>query len=154
MREIEFRGKRKDNGEWVYGYYVKLFTESLGWNGPETTDHLIYTGENECISSNFERERTHNEVAFAVDAETVGQYTGLHDKNGKKIYEGDVVMVECQSATWEAPEISCELFDVVFSEYYSAWYTKADGEDFDLLSEYADGCEILGNVYEKPPEVI
>ena len=97
MREIEFRGKRKDDGEWVYGYYVKLFTESLGWNGPETTDYLIYTGENECISSNFERGRTHNEVAFAVDPETVGQYTGETDMDGTKIYEGDVV--KCYSGS-------------------------------------------------------
>lgn len=63
MREIKFRGKRKDNGEWVYGYLTcnipLIFNDKLG--------------------------------SYTVYESTVGQYTGLKDKNGKEIYEGDKI---------------------------------------------------------------
>ena len=66
MREILFRGKRVDNGEWVYG----------------DLQH-DYNGEPRCISDYC--------GANPVDPSTVGQYTGLKDKNGKRIFEGDIV---------------------------------------------------------------
>lgn len=65
MREIKFRGKRKDNEEWIYGYYlVNQFDE-----------HVI----------------ANSKGVWMVYPETVSQFTGLKDKNGKEIYEGDVV---------------------------------------------------------------
>lgn len=69
MREIKFRGKRLDNGEWVYG--------DLHIRTP--FPHI------------------HSEIDYGkvnIDPHTVGQFTGLHDKNGKEIYEGDVVVID------------------------------------------------------------
>lgn len=130
MREVLFRGKRLDNGEWVEG---SLF---VGDNG-------------ECeICYGTPRVR----ITYHVDPATVGQYTGLKDKNGKRIFEGDVVY----------SIYSKKNYPVLFGEFgyinengdeegACGWYNEEIG--YGYKTAFADAEEwalIVGTIHDNP----
>ena len=120
MREILFRGKRADNGEWVYGY----FYEDIGSFIKERASS---------VSTN-----TH-----LVDPSTVGQYTGLTDKNGKRIFEGDVVVIEADCI----PSFMLNRYVVVWDDDQAAYKLLKDNTIYDLPM---GRMEIIGNIHDNP----
>ena len=126
MREILFRGKRIDGGGWVEG--------DLARRKSRFAPQLNTTYG---ISDAFG-------VFCAVDPETVGQYTGLTDKNGKRIFEGDIC--NCRKFECVGKIEWCE-YDASFDFYVLCGGGVYDSEN---LYDYADELEIIGNCYDNP----
>ena len=130
MREIEFRGRAIANnkhdgikvGDWVYGSFIQNTVDapSIVWGDGEQME---------------------------VDINTIGQYTGLKDKNGAtKIFEGDVISM------WYAPLSSCKGY-VHFIDGAFWFNTKEASPKEELLSAlngYGNYIEVIGNIYESP----
>ena len=141
MREIKFRGKRKDNGEWVYGCPLETKMSGVYIIGTKTKSkpHKI-GGEIASVSI--------SDVVWQheVDPDTVGQYTGLHDKNGKEIYEGDIVKRTCDLIGAEHDNFT----GVVKFECAAFMLENFDKTDGRYLWDDVQELEILGNIYENP----
>lgn len=150
MREILFRGKRIDNGGWVAGFYV---LDPQANEGEES--QIYYTNKHPCGWAL---------VPFSVVPETVGQYTGWTDKNGKKIFEGDILKYTRKN--WHEPFSSKNGTDLIgFLEIYyddtcstfKYWHydenRKLFGSGFLLLNDSRAEetiIEVIGNVYDNP----
>ena len=141
MREILFRGKRRDNGEWVHGTYLH---QTLFYGEP-TDDHwIIEHGE---FDIDFYD-------AYRVTPETVGQYTGLRDRNGKKIFEGDIVTTK-----YKLGRGGYYTFEVYYNENLcqfaltinSGSYTKNKQYDWlQLTALKANKIEVIDNIHDNP----
>ena len=129
MREILFRGKRADNGEWAYGYYAHRPTAvCIGESNPS----CIYVPA--CDPDD-------NSEFIEVIPETVGQYTGLTDKNGKRIFEGDIVsLVKHDSLIYKVVYVPCR-YELVNSK----------GVNCFVLDIYkSENIEVIGNIHDNP----
>lgn len=126
MREIKFRGKRIDNGEWVYGDLI----ENQG-------RFFIYHATSETTL----KDEDNSIVVFAeeVNLGTVGQFTGQKDRNGKEIYEGDILRYMNNGIEESVVEYDCGEFNPLLAL---------------ILTEVVDNgkieCEIIGNIHDNP----
>lgn len=142
MKEIRFRGKWLKNGDWVYGGYHKHIGRTpcpIGDDKVEEKDiaHLIFqSGFSDWnMSSPLE--------CFKVDPATVGQFTGLCDKNGKEIYEGDI----CRQYSGKQYESVGKIYWQQ-TDFSSAWVWKMDG--LELGNDRARSLEVIGNIWDNP----
>lgn len=126
MREILFRGKRTDNGEWVKGFYVCVLDT-----------HYIMTGKFDSLTNGII-----NSEAYKVDPDTIGQFTGLTDENGVKIFEGDIVRY---GDTIHRVVFEQRNGTAYFGLVYAACETLPFGHYQDLKQ-----IEVIGNIYDNP----
>jgi hypothetical protein len=127
-REILFRGKLEYNGKWIYGDLlqyengeVAIFGDRLSSFGCECTEML-------------KRDR--------VTPETIGQYTGLKDKDGKEIYEGDLLEVANRKRDKEC------IADVIFLD--GAFLLHFPNEDLLDIKEVSECWVVIGNIHDNP----
>lgn len=135
MREILFRGKRIDNDEWIVGHLLR-------YHGGRA--RIVETGENIfCYEMDTSIIQT---VAHHVDPSTVGQYTGLCDKNGKKIFEGDIV----QHYGTYALEVFIENGHAKIRWFDAVTNTKCEELFFGYDEEAYGECEVIGTIHDNP----
>ena len=154
-REIKFRGiaiEGEDKGKFVYGSYVYDDVREK---------HIICSFDTEvegCEPYNSYGTLVPVDIVIRVNKDTVGQYTGLKDKNGKEIYEGDVLKQVKKSSRegYERSSYDKNNFEVVF-KYGSFWLQRPYDDsvyirDFPNIDEFVgfECFEIVGNIYENP----
>ena len=138
MREILFRAKRIDDGEWVEGYYAMMGKGNL-------IRHYIV--QNCALTGLFEDPEDNmyfNDVE--IDPETLCQYTGKTDETGKKIYDKDIVgFIDLTSTESGYSESSC-LGEVIWSKEECCFHVtnRLSAESWEVLDE----CKVVGNVFD------
>ncbi|EAD4088962.1 hypothetical protein EJC93_07145 [Listeria monocytogenes] len=135
MREIEFRAKRIDNGEWIYGNLMQF----------EDSATFIFADERKGASTLTYAHFIINNM-HAIDEKTIGQYTGLKDKNGKKIFEGDIVINPKGKIGYIAYLVQEAGFVVVLknSDY------RLGHRNTNECYEKATHHKVIGNIHENP----
>lgn len=130
MREILFRGKREDNGKWVYGFYVG----DTGDGCHEICDITSVTGHR-----------------VDVLPETVGQYTGLSDKNGKRIFEGDILDFQINIKMKIRGKVIFARGGFQFeSQGFEEEYGGSVNFDSDVIAFSSSCLDVIGNIYDNP----
>lgn len=144
MREIKFRGKAVETNEWVYGSLIQCEVSGKEYIFPKGNDanESERVGEDGCLSI----------FTHEIYPETLGQYTGIKDKNDKEIYEGDIVSFE--DAECDAEGYHDNVFlnrGVVSYDEVSMCYSFSNRQTVDMEDLYIPtDAEIIGNIYENP----
>lgn len=139
MREILFRGQRTDSEEWVYGGYYSLNSKHY------IVEQIILPPSRNC-NGRFDC------VGRPVKEETVGQYIGANDKNGTKVFEGDIMNCDDHNTIFD---VVCEADDIIPSPYrfrpnYKSGYipTNFYPEDHKIIGNIYDNPELINNYYK------
>lgn len=142
MREILFKAKRIDNGEWVEGFYVRQEETSYCFKEdyerhPENTKHYI------AFDMMTDWGLLNKHLIAEIDPETLCQYTGMKDKNSNRIWENDIVRIE--------NSMDDGIGNIEF--YGGMWYVDGEPSNtlYDII-EYDDivEMEVVGNVFDNP----
>lgn len=165
MREILFRGKQLDNGDWVEGYYTELPCGSLGATIFSNDDELICEDTKSYIIKVFTKQHTNYSNSnplqviecekYEVIPETIVDFTGLCDKHGNKIFEGDILETAGPDGADYQDVVHFGHFndDDNHGNEYIGFYVKSGNYTTSLL-EMPLGkhnyCYVIGNIYDNP----
>lgn len=140
-RGILFKGKRIDSDGWVFGNH--LYDNTFGKHYIVLSRHIIDSFT--AVNPYGEFKRLHC-TGIEVIPETIGQYTGLKDKDGKKIFEGDIVKIEDDDGNTNFSDGG--IGDVVF--YRGIWYVSGEVHNglYDLERNYY--VSVIGNIHDNP----
>ena len=127
----KFRGKRLDSGEWMYGFYQ-----------PHKNGNVIFIGDYGGL--------TDIPKLHKVLPESVGQWTGLVDRNGKEIYEGDVIRFTRNTGPIYKPTISSDVCVVRWIEERSSFRLCYKTQQQKFHSSCFAKYEIIGNIHDNP----
>ncbi|MBQ3265924.1 MAG: hypothetical protein IJH07_09145 [Ruminococcus sp.] len=130
MREILFRGKRIDNGEWVYGFYMEAIDDGTKMG------FIVENNTNIYPRINYVYKSLDCDIVDVIP-ETVGQYTGLTDKNSKDIFTGDIVL-----------NSNGVPYEVAFIEKYARFAFRRKGVVFGWFNP--SYCKVIGNIHDNP----
>ena len=139
MREVLFRGKQIDNGDWIEGYYLKA-----DWNGKEI--HAIIPQNTVLYSGNT------IDSIIEIDPKTLCQYTGMNDKKGKWIWENDIVSIN----TYDYMEPQEDFFgQVIYAEGCGCWCIQQPKDEkpiplCECEGSYQTDIFVYGNAFDNP----
>lgn len=150
MREILFKAKIKSNGKWVEGFYCSkrdttyCFTEDYESNPVETHHYIL---QDQMTDWGLPNQLT----MYEIDPTTLCQFTGMTDKNGKKIWENDIVqtngcltwLIAYDKNAFVCKDSSMETYFALFEQWDYDWKNKVD-------ISTSDRFEVIGNVFDNP----